>query len=116
MDIAVPSVTGGRISATRLAALLRGSTYATLLIEHGSTVVPLRDLAETMLGTSGERAHTMANKGQLDLPVFRAGGRRSPWLVHLYDLAQHIDAQRTLAGSANVHVEAEAVTEAEAAA
>ena len=85
----------GRVSATRLRNLLRGSTYAALLVQYGRAVVPLRELSESMLGTTPER-------GQLGLPVFRALGPCSPWQMHLYDLAQHIDARRTEAGSVDV--------------
>ena len=92
----------GRVSATRLHNLLRGSTYAALLIQYGRAVVPLRELSESMLGTTPERAQVMAKRGELGLPVFRALGPRSPWQIHLYDLAQHIDARRTEAGSVDV--------------
>jgi hypothetical protein len=106
MEQSLSDVADSTISASRLAALLRGSTYATLLVEHGSAVVALRELAGPYLGTSGERAHILANKGDVGLQVFRAGGSRSPWLVHLYDLAQHIDALRSEAGSEHVVEEA----------
>ena len=91
-----------QVSAARLTALLRGSTYASLLVEYGTTVVPLRDLAQPYLGCSVDRACVMAQKGELALPAFRMGGQRSPWLVHLFDLAKFVDAQRTSAGSVNV--------------
>ena len=108
MDQSLEDIADGQISAARLAALLRGSTYATLLVEHRSTVVPLRDIAKPYLGTSVERAQVMANRGDLELPCFRLGNQRSPWLVHLFDLAQHIDAQRAEAGSKHVVEEAAA--------
>ena len=92
----------GRVSATRLNNLLRGSTYAALLIQYGRAVVPLRELSESMLGTTPERAQVMAKRGELGLPVFRALGPRSPWQIHLYDLAQHIDTRRTEAGAVDV--------------
>ena len=92
----------GRVSATRLHNLLRGSTYAALLIQYGRAVVPLRELSESMLGTTPERAQVMAKRGELGLPVFRALGPRSPWQIHLYDLAAHIDARRIEAGSVDV--------------
>jgi hypothetical protein len=107
MEKSLSDAVDSTISASRLTALLRGSTYATLLVEHGSAVVPLRELAEPYLGTSVERAHIMAKQGIVGLPVFRAGGSRSPWLVHLYDLAKHIDAQRSEAGSEHVVEETE---------
>ena len=92
----------GRVSATRLHNLLRGSTYAALLVQYGRAVVPLRELSESMLGTTPERAQVLAKAGELGLPVFRALGPRSLWQVHLYDLAQHIDARRTEAGAVDV--------------
>ena len=105
MDQSLEDNADGQISAARLAALLRGSTYATLLVEHRTTVVPLRDIAKPYLGTSVERAQVMANRGELELPVFRLGNQRSPWLVHLYDLAQHIDTHRAGAGSTAIYEE-----------
>jgi len=92
----------GRVSATRLHNLLRGSTYAALLVQYGRAIVPLRELSEPMLGTTPERAQVLAKAGELGLPVFRALGPRSPWQIHLYDLAQHIDARRTEAGAVDV--------------
>ena len=91
-----------QVSAARLTALLRGSTYASMLVEYGRTVVPLSELAEPYLGCTVDRACVMARDGELALPAFRMGGQRSPWLVHLYDLAQFVDGQRTGAGSRNV--------------
>ncbi len=102
MKLTTQEIADGTISPARLAALLQGSTYATLLVEYGRTVVPLRELAETFLGIAPERASMQAKRGELDLPVFKTGGSRSPWLVHLYDLAHHIDAQRVYAGSRHV--------------
>lgn len=102
MHISAQQIADGTISPSRLAALLQGSTYATLLVEYGRTVVPLRELAETFLGMAPERASQQAKRGELDLPVFKTGGSRSPWMLHLYDLAQHIDAQRAGAGSRHV--------------
>ena len=95
-------LSSGRVSATRLHNLLRGSTYAALLVQYGRAVVPLRELSESMLGTTPERAQVLAKRGELGLPVFRALGPRSPFQIHLYDLAQHIDARRTEAGSVDV--------------
>ena len=98
-------IADGQISAARLAAVLRGSTYASLLVEYGRTTMPLSDLCEPYLGMSSERATIMAREGTLVLPAFRLGGQRSPWLVHLFDLAHHIDAQRGAAGAAHVYAE-----------
>jgi hypothetical protein len=106
MHISLQEIADGRLSPARLAALLQGSTYATLLVEYGRTVVPLRELAETFLGMSPERASSLAKKGELDLPVFKTGGSRSPWMLHLFDLSKRIDAQRVGAGSKHVVEEA----------
>jgi hypothetical protein len=108
MHISLQEIADGRLSPARLAALLQGSTYATLLVEYGRTVVPLRELAQVFLGMSPERASSMAKRGVLELPAFKTGGRSSPWMIHLYDLAHHIDAARIGAGSQHVVEEAEA--------
>ena len=105
MDISMKEIANGEVSPARLAAALKGSTYATLLVEYGRTMVPLRDIAEPILGMAPERACVLAARGEIMVPSFRAGGPRSPWLVHLYDLAQHIDAQRVQAGSRHVLVD-----------
>ena len=106
MKLTTQEIADGTISPARLAALLQGSTYATLLVEYGRTVVPLKELAVPFLGLSGERASSLAKRGELELPAFKTGGTRSPWMLHLYDLAKHIDSQRTGAGSKHVVEEA----------
>ena len=108
MEQSLNNIADGQISAARLAALLRGSTYASLLVEHGHTTVPLADLCEPVLGMSVDRASVMARDGGLGLPAFRLGNQRSPWLVHLFDLAQYIDEQRVGAGSSHVFREVRA--------
>ena len=105
MDISMKEIANGEVSPARLANLLQGSTYATLLVEYGRTMVPLRDIAESVLGMAPERACVLASRGEIMVPSFKAGGPRSPWLVHLWDLAQHVDAQRVKAGSRYVLVE-----------
>ena len=63
-------------------------------MEHGSALVPLAELAERHLGLAPARAAEYAQRGALALPAIRVGRQKSPWLVHLRDLAGLIDAQR----------------------
>jgi hypothetical protein len=97
MDLTVEAIAEGKITAAELAALLQGNTYATLLVEHEHTMVPLSKLAEPIFGLNEERAKTLAKADSMPLPVFKLGGLRSPWMVHLADLAQLIDTQRAAA-------------------
>ena len=100
MDLTVEAIAEGKISANELAALLQGNTYATLLVEYERTVVPLSDLAEPVFGMTEVRAKEMAKLKQLPLPVFKLGGMRSPWMVHVADLATLVDTQRAAATDA----------------
>jgi hypothetical protein len=97
MDLTVEALAEGKITATDLAALLQGNTYATLLIEHGQTMVPLSKLAEPIFGLKELRAIQLAKTNSLPLPVFKLGGVRSPLMIHMADLAELIDTQRAAA-------------------
>jgi hypothetical protein len=97
MDLTVEAIAEGKITAAELAALLQGNTYATLLVEHEHTMVPLSKLCEPIFGLNEERAKQLAKSDGMPLPVFRMGGLRSPWMIHLADLAELIDTQRTAA-------------------
>ena len=106
MDITIEAIAEGRITANQLAALLQGNTYATLLVEYERTVVSLSSLAEPIFGLNDERVKQLAKSGQLPLPVFKLGGPRSPWMVHLADLAKLVDIQRAAATAAMAEVAA----------
>ena len=76
---------------------MTNTTHEVLLARYGSPTVPLVDIAEEFLGLSSRKAQEYANKGQLPLPAFRLGSRKSPYQVHLKDLAKLIDQQASAA-------------------
>jgi len=66
--------------------------------------VPLGDICERFLNLSREEALRKASLNKLPFPTFRLGdSRKAPTLVHLSDLAQHIDLSHQCAKEAWAH-------------
>jgi hypothetical protein len=66
--------------------------------------VPLDEICERYLRLSREEAMRQAALNQLPFPTFRLSpSRKAPILVHLSDLANHIDTSRESAKSAWEH-------------
>lgn len=60
--------------------------------------VALTEIAQRYLALSNKEALRRAALNQLPFPTFRLGkSQKAPVLVHLADLAAHIDAQRQCA-------------------
>ena len=97
MDLSTDAITEGRTTVAEIKALLERDTYTTLLMEFEHTMIPLSAIAEPYLGLNEERARFLAKRDQLPLPVIRLGGKRSPWMLHLADLATLIDHRRRAA-------------------
>lgn len=69
-------------------------TLFMLMAAHdGGPTVRLDEVAELYFGLSPRTAQARATAGTLPVPAFRAT-QKSPYLVHLLDLAGYIDAQR----------------------
>lgn len=72
-------------------------TLFMLMATHGSgPTVKLEDITEHYFGISPRTAQARATAGKLPVPAFRVN-QKSPYLVHLVDLAQYIDDQRQTA-------------------
>jgi len=73
-------------------------TAMILLIKYESPTVPLVDICKDYFGLDARTAKERALSQQLPVPVFRmANSQKSPWLIHLSDLAAYIDSQAELA-------------------
>lgn len=72
-------------------------TLFLLMATYGSvTAVRLDDVADLYFGMAPQTAKAKATAGLLPVPAFRAS-QKSPYLIHLVDLAEYIDAQRQAA-------------------
>lgn len=65
-----------------------------LMGEFETTAIPLEEVRKRYLNLSKPEADRKAKQHKLPFPVFRTGGQRAPWFVHLNDLAEYLDKQR----------------------
>ncbi|TFH90089.1 pyocin activator PrtN family protein [Vibrio ouci] len=71
------------------------NTKYALHARFGTPIVALGDICEEFFHINAETANGKANSQSLPIPVFRMEEhKRSPFMVHLNDLATHIDACR----------------------
>ncbi len=71
---------------------------------NGQATVSLESICNAYFGMSIQKAAVNAQKCTLPVPAFRMSpSQKSPWLVHLSDLALHIDRCRELAAKENIH-------------
>lgn len=74
------------------------NTFFLLMAEYESPTIPLAKVAERYLGMSMRLAEQRAIAGKLPIPTFRVGdSQKAPRMVHVQDLAEHIDKRRALA-------------------
>lgn len=66
-------------------------TVFLLMAEYDSPTIPLEDIREKYFKLSKEQAERKAKRHELPVPAFRTGGQRSPWFVHVEELAKFID-------------------------
>lgn len=66
-------------------------TIFLLMAEFNSPTIPLEQIREKYFNLSKAEAERKAKRHDLPVPVFRTGGQRSPWFVHVEDLANWID-------------------------
>lgn len=62
--------------------------------EFETADIPLERVAEKYLGLDRREAYSRAKAGTLPFPAYRAGSQKSPWLVRIMDLAEHLDVAR----------------------
>lgn len=71
------------------------NTTFLLMAEFETAVVHLSQIAEKYLGMRPSTAEQKAAEGKLSLPTFRVGDtQKAPRMVHISDLAEHIDRRR----------------------
>ncbi|WP_310606737.1 pyocin activator PrtN family protein [Buttiauxella brennerae] len=71
------------------------NTLYFLMAEFETVTPALSDICEKYLGMKPATAEKKALLGELSLPTFRViDSQKAPRLVHLEDLAQHIDKAR----------------------
>lgn len=71
------------------------NTMFLLMAEFEKVNIPLSDIAEKYLGMRPSTADQKATEGKLPIATFRIGNtQKAPRLVHVQDLADHIDKQR----------------------
>ncbi|PTA49269.1 pyocin activator protein PrtN [Shewanella morhuae] len=70
-------------------------THRLLLVQFSNrALAPLDEIAESYLGLGLRTAKNRAKAGMLPFPVFKMrNSAKSPFLVHLNDLANYIDKQ-----------------------
>ncbi|MDK9583060.1 pyocin activator PrtN family protein [Lelliottia wanjuensis] len=71
------------------------NTLFFLMAEYETVTPALADICEKYLGMKPRTAEDKAALGRLPIPTFRLGdSQKAPRLVHLEDLAQHIEKMR----------------------
>lgn len=73
------------------------NTKLALMSIYEACDIPLDKVAQEYFGMAPKRANTLARAQKLPVPVYRTGGQKSPWLVSVDDLANHIEKSRTQA-------------------
>lgn len=70
------------------------NTMFLLMAEYGSATVTLEQVCEKYFGMKPATAEKRAALGALPIPTFRAAeSQKAPRMIHIQDLANHIDAQ-----------------------
>lgn len=70
------------------------NTLFLLMAEFESATVDLETVAQKYLGMDKRAAYRDAAASSLPFPAFRCGSQKSPWMVHVSDLAEWIDSER----------------------
>ncbi|WP_018949002.1 pyocin activator PrtN family protein [Thioalkalivibrio sp. ALMg11] len=70
------------------------STVDLLMREYGAADIELERVTDKYLAISRKEAFRRANRGDLPFPAYRAGSAKSPWMVRVTDLAEHLDSAR----------------------
>jgi hypothetical protein len=76
---------------------MKTSTYFALMAEFGAGQVELGRVCEKYFGLIASAAKTKAAMHQLPVPAFRGASQKSPWLISIADLAEHLDERREAA-------------------
>lgn len=69
-------------------------TITMLFAQFEKPTVRLDEISREYFGLAPNQAKRLAATGELPVPAFRLGAAKSPWLIHLDDLATYLDKQR----------------------
>ncbi|WP_417763958.1 pyocin activator PrtN family protein [Shewanella sp.] len=72
---------------------MHSPTLFMLMASYGGPTIKLDSISETYFGMAPKTAQAKATAGLLPIPAFRAS-QKSPYQVHLADLAHYIDSKR----------------------
>lgn len=75
------------------------NTEIALVAAYRSPIVPLADICDSYLSLNPKTAYARAATNSLPVPTFRLGSRKAPLMVHVADLAKHIDAKASSAAA-----------------
>jgi hypothetical protein len=70
------------------------STFFALMAEYNTASIELAIISEKYFGLTAPEAAKRANLNRLPIPAFRCGTQKSSFMIHIADLATHIDEQR----------------------
>ncbi|GIU22115.1 pyocin activator PrtN family protein [Shewanella sp. MBTL60-007] len=74
------------------------NTTFLLMAQFNKAVIPLEDICKEFLGLETRTALNYAKSGRLPIAAFRtSNSNKAPWVVHVSDLADHLDKQRDIA-------------------
>ena len=74
------------------------NTAFALLARFESPTVKLEDICDEFFGMARDKAYQRAALNELPVPTFRAGdSQKAPRMVHVDDLAKHLEEQRAAA-------------------
>ena len=82
-------------------------TVFLLMAEFETPTIPLELVREKYFGLKSKaEADRKASSHKLPIAAFKAGGQRSPYLIHVQDLAEFIDKMAADARSARSRINA----------
>ncbi|MCZ4058186.1 pyocin activator PrtN family protein [Pantoea sp. LMR881] len=72
------------------------NTMFLLMAEYETATVPLSQVCEKYFGMKSATAERKAAENRLPIPTFRTGdSQKAPRMIHIADLAEFIDKQRS---------------------
>lgn len=73
------------------------TTYLGLMMEFGTSQIPLEEVHEKYFSLSLTLAKSRANTNQLPVPAYKVGTQKSSWIIDAADLAALIDKNKAAA-------------------
>lgn len=70
---------------------MASDTEVQLLALYRTPAIPLHDICERYFSLKPRNADRRARLNQLPVPAFKLNSQKSPYMVHIKDLAAHID-------------------------